>query len=326
MSRRHLVITGPTASGKTRLAIELARLHHGEILSVDSRQVYKGMDIGTGKDLEDYTTGGSPVPCHLIDVVEPHEDFHLYKYLKCAKAALDDVRSRNVLPVLCGGSSLYMNALLDGYAMEGGEPDEALRQRLEALSQEELLALLTAKASPELLRRTDTSQRRRIVRAIEIASQRNGERILPPLENPLILAPLYPRQEIRQRIENRLRERLEHGLIEEVRRLKEHGLSWERLDWFGLEYRYVGAYLRGELDRKTMTSELFNHICNFAKSQDTWFRKMERDGKVIHWVPAGDVETADRLVRLWLEDAPLPPPSFRLSETFYGPVQHMSSI
>ena len=309
-----LVITGPT-----KLAVHLARRFGGEIISADSRQVYRHMDLGTGKDLDEYGEGADRVPYHLLDVVDPQEDFHLKKFLELALAAMDGIRSRNRLPVIAGGTPLYVNALIRGYSLPGGEPDPQLREDLESLAREELVKRLQAVASPELLARTDMTQEKRIIRAIEIALSPETKPICTvPLENPLVIAPYFPRKTVRERIELRLDERLNLGLVEEVRMLHENGVSWEKLEWFGLEYRYVARYLKKELTFDQMRTELLAKIRHFCKSQDIWFRKMEREGIAIHWIPEGDPSEAESLVARWLAHEPLPTPSFRLADISYS--------
>ena len=305
-----LVITGPTATGKTKLAVHLARRFGGEIISADSRQVYRHMDLGTGKDLDEYGDGADRVPCHLLDVVDPQED---------ALAAMDGIRSRNRLPVIAGGTPLYVNALIRGYDLPGGEPDPQLREELQSLSHEQLMARLQAVATPEFLKRVDITQDKRIIRAIEIALSPQAEPIhAEPLDNPLVIAPYYPRKTVRERIEIRLDERLKLGLVEEVRMLHQNGVSWEKLDWFGLEYRYVSRYLKNELTFDQMRTELLAKIRHFCKSQDIWFRKMEREGIAIHWIPEGDTAAAESLVAQWLAHEPLPEPSIRLADITYS--------
>lgn len=316
---RALIVTGPTACGKTRLAVALAQRLDGEIVSADSRQVYQGMDIGTGKDLDEYSWAGGKVPCHLVDVVAPEEDFHLFRYLELAGGALAEIARRGRLPIVAGGTVLYLKALLDGYHLEGGAPDDALRAELSSLPLSELTARLRQEASPELLARTDLTQARRVIRALEVSRSARAIGGRPLVTGPLILAPYYPRAEIRERIARRLDERLQHGLIEEVQRLREHGLSWERLDWFGLEYRYVAQYLQGQLTLAGMREELLCRIRQFAKRQDIWFRKLERSGHVIHWLPEGRLEDAWPLVGVWLAGRPLPAPELRLDDIRYGP-------
>ncbi len=314
-----LVITGPTATGKTKLAVHLARRFGGEIISADSRQVYRHMDLGTGKDLDEYGDGADRVPCHLLDVVDPQEDFHLKKFIELALAAMDGIRSRNRLPVIAGGTPLYVNALIRGYDLPGGEPDPQLREELQSLSHEQLMARLQAVATPEFLKRVDITQDKRIIRAIEIALSPQAEPIhAEPLDNPLVIAPYYPRKTVRERIEIRLDERLKLGLVEEVRMLHQNGVSWEKLDWFGLEYRYVSRYLKNELTFDQMRTELLAKIRHFCKSQDIWFRKMEREGIAIHWIPEGDTATAESLVARWLAHEPLPKPSIRLADITYS--------
>ena len=314
-----LVITGPTATGKTKLAVHLARRFGGEIISADSRQVYRHMDLGTGKDLDEYGDGADRVPCHLLDVVEPQEDFHLKKFIELALAAMDGIRSRNRLPVIAGGTPLYVNALIRGYDLPGGEPDPQLREELQSLSHEQLMTRLQAVATPEFLKRVDITQDKRIIRAIEIALSPQAEPIhAEPLDNPLVIAPYYPRKTVRERIEIRLDERLKLGLVEEVRMLHQNGVSWEKLDWFGLEYRYVSRYLKNELTFDQMRTELLAKIRHFCKSQDIWFRKMEREGIAIHWIPEGDTATAESLVARWLAHEPLPKPSIRLADITYS--------
>lgn len=296
-----LVITGPTATGKTRLATALSRLFNGEIISADSRQVYRGLDIGTGKDREEYRSGGAEVPVHLLDILEPGEKFNLHQFVALARTALADIAGRGRLPVICGGTPLYIHALLEGYELPGGEPDWQRRQELESLPLAELCAILEREASPELWGRTDRTQVRRVVRAIEIARTGMEQSGRYKLRRTLILAPQYSRAECHQRIEQRLRQRLQEGLVAEVEGLRRQGLSREVLEWLGLEYRYVSRYLYGDISYDEMFAVLLAHIRQFCKRQDIWFRKMEREGKVIHWVPGGDLARAAELTAAWLQ-------------------------
>ncbi len=318
-STRVLIITGPTASGKTRLAVELARKFNGEIISADCRQVYRGLDLGTGKDLDEYGTPPNNVPYHLIDIVEPEEDFNLLLFVQLANDAMKDIAARGKLPIIAGGTPLYLSALLNGYDLPGGKPNPELRASLEELTDDQLAEKLRAIASPQLVARVDFTQRRRVIRAIEIASSDEKAIAAPePLENPLILAPFYDRTTIRERILKRLDARLDAGLVEEVKRLHDNGVSWERLDWYGLEYRHVARFLRGDCTYQQMHDELLNKIRNFAKSQDIWFRKLERQGHDIHWLPEGNLEAASDLVQKWLSNQTLPKPAIVLDKIRYG--------
>jgi tRNA dimethylallyltransferase len=282
-----LTILGPTASGKTRLAVALASELHGEIISADSRQVFRGMDIGSGKDLHEY----GDVPYHLIDILESGAEFSVFAFQRLFRDAMENIAARGRLPVLCGGTGLYLDAVLRGYRMVEVPKDAMLRAGLEGRSADELAALLR-ELRPEQHNTSDLLDRSRTVRAIEIARyERAHAGQQEPLAEvrPLTIGIRWERGELRRRITARLRMRLESGMIEEVQRLHEGGVAWERLDYYGLEYRYIGAFLQGKLSRNDMFQRLNSAIHDFAKRQENWFRKMERNGVPINWVDgAGD--------------------------------------
>jgi tRNA dimethylallyltransferase len=282
-----LTILGPTASGKTRLAVALASELHGEIISADSRQVFRGMDIGSGKDLHEY----GDVPYHLIDILESGAEFSVFAFQRLFRDAMENIAARGRLPVLCGGTGLYLDAVLRGYRMVEVPEDATLRAGLEGRSADELAALLR-ELRPGQHNTSDLLERGRTVRAIEIARFERahaGQQEAPLDIRPLTIGIRWERGELRRRITARLRMRLESGMIEEVQRLHEGGVAWERLDYYGLEYRYIGAFLQGKLSRNDMFQRLNSAIHDFAKRQENWFRKMERNGVPINWVEgAGD--------------------------------------
>lgn len=314
-----VVVAGPTATGKTRLAVALARAFNGEIVSADSRQVYRGLDIGTGKDLDEYGRGDRRVPAHMIDVAAPDEPYNLHRYTRDARRALCDIARRDRLPIVCGGSHLYIDALIRNYTLNGGPPDPDLR-RLHADKSDAELAEELRRISPEVHARTDTSHRQRILRGLEIALHPPPALHLPsvPLQ-PLLMGPYFPRSEIHQRIEARLDQRIREGLLEEVRRLHAEGVTWERLEFLGLEYRFAARHLRGDIDADTFRTTLLAAIRRFCKAQEIWLRKLEREGWTIHWIPEGDSETAIELTRRFLAGTPLPSPEIRLNDRLYGP-------
>ena len=287
-----LVILGPTACGKTRVGVEVARVLNGEIISADSRQVYRGMDIGTGKDLEEY---GS-VPHHLIDIVDPGYEFNVFEFQRRFVEAFNGIQARGRIPVVVGGTGMYLDAVLRGYRLLEVPENPGLRRELAAFSLENLAARLKG-ANPKLHNSTDLLDRERLTRAIEIAeSGREREQppsLLPAIE-PAVFGISWEREILRQRITKRLRERLNRGMIEEVKELVKKGASFETLEFYGLEYRFVAKFLRGELNRNDMFQKLNSAIHQFAKRQQTWFRRMERQGILIHWVdgnenPAGAI-------------------------------------
>ena len=282
MSCNLLVLLGATASGKTHLGVELARLLPGEIISADSRQVYRGMDLGTGKDLAEY----GEVPYHLIDIVDPGYEFNVFEFQQRAFAAIEEIRGRGKLPLLVGGTGLYLDAVLRGYRLLAVAENPQLRAELAELDMAQLAArLLTLR--PELHNHTDLTDRSRLLRAIEIAS---GEAVagadLPPAPaiQPLLLGLQWPREILRQRITLRLKERIEQGMIAEVAALHAAGVPWATLEFYGLEYRFIAQHLQGVLNRNDMTQKLGSAIHQFAKRQETWFRRMEKQGSRIHWL------------------------------------------
>ena len=298
MKNNLIVILGSTASGKTRLASLLARDLGAEIISADSRQVYRGMDLGTGKDLHDYLVDGFSVPRHLIDIVDPPYEFSVFDYQRLFFRCFSEIWARNVLPVMVGGTGLYIDAVLNSYSMRKVPVNYALRSELEREDME-LLKKRLRSLNPALHNTTDIRDKGRLIRAIEIAlasqDQCQAESDFPVL-NPLLIGLRWERAVIRQRITERLRERLEAGMVEEVRSLHEGGIGWERLDSFGLEYRYIGLYLQGRLDYREMVGQLNARIHQFAKRQETWFRRMERRGAQINWLADPDYEKLKSLV------------------------------
>ena len=290
-----LVILGPTASGKTHLAVQAAHQLNGEIISADSRQVYRGLDIGSGKDLDEYGT----TPYHLIDVVAPGYEFSLFDFAKAFSSAFDEIRGRNHLPILAGGTGLYLDAILRGYELVSVTENRALRRELEPLTMEALqLRLQTLRL--EQHNTSDLEDRSRLIRAIEIAEgekQAEAQPLCLPQLTPQVFGLRWPRELLRKRITRRLRERLDHGLIEEVANLHAAGISWETLNYYGLEYRFVARHLQGQLNRNDLFQKLNSAIHQFAKRQETWFRRMERQGIVIHWLNAEGDPVAELLAR-----------------------------
>ncbi|GFO63806.1 tRNA (adenosine(37)-N6)-dimethylallyltransferase MiaA [Geomonas paludis] len=279
-----LVILGATASGKTRLGVQLAQRLQGEIISADSRQVFRGMDIGTGKDLHEY----QGVPYHLIDVAPPGHEFNLFQFQRLFLDSFSDISGRGSLPVLVGGSGMYLDCVLRGYRLVEVPEHPALRRELAPLSMTELAERLV-RANPRLHNSTDLTERDRLVRAIEIAEYQGGSEEPWPDITPFTIGIRWERAQLRERITKRLRERLEAGMIEEVQRLHEAGTGWDRFEFYGLEYRYVARYLKGELSRNDMFQKLNAAIHDFAKKQENWFKRMQSHGIEIHWVEgAGD--------------------------------------
>ncbi|HOK04244.1 MAG TPA: tRNA (adenosine(37)-N6)-dimethylallyltransferase MiaA [Victivallales bacterium] len=305
-----LFVIGPTASGKTKLAVHLAKEFEGEIISADSRQVYIGMDIGTGKDLEEY----GEVKYHLIDVISPAEEYNLANFRKDAINAISDISSRNKLPVICGGSVLYIDCLLSEYELPGMGYDKEERKKLKTLTNEELLKILGEKLSPD-----EAQNKNRIIRRIERKNSSVKAEQFPFIINPLIIGVLRERSEIHKRIELRLKKRINEGMIEEVKSLHEkNGLSWEKIEFFGLEYKYIALFLQKKMSKDEMYQVLLAKIRNLARKQDVWFRKLERKGHKIYWVKDGDVKIATDLVKKFITGSILPEPQIKISEINYG--------
>lgn len=283
-----LAVIGPTASGKTAFAVRLALALGGEVISADSRQVYRGMDIGTGKDLEEYVVEGQQVSCHLVDIVEAGYKYNVFEYQADFLRVWEDCRRRGVVPVLCGGSGLYVEAVLKGYKLLAVPVNEELRASLEGVPLPELAARLAT--YKKLHNTTEIDTPKRAIRAIEIEEYYRThpyeEKDFPQLR-PLIVGVEVSREVRRERITRRLHERLEQGMVEEVRQLLDSGVAPEDLIYYGLEYKYLTLYLTGKLSYDAMVEQLNVAIHQFAKRQMTWFRKMEREGFEIRWLDAG---------------------------------------
>lgn len=285
MTTKLLTITGPTACGKTSLAAELAYQLGGEIISADSRQVFRGMDIGTGKDLADYHIHDTDIPYHLIDIHDAGYEYNVYQFQNDFIRAFNNIVARDRQPILCGGTGMYIEAVVKGYQLADAPIDPDFRQRMEAYTDEELTQRLAGYI--KLHNHTDTEDRDRLLRALEIQEYH----ILHPDEYPhmpemehCIIGISFPREVVIERIGIRLRQRLEEGMIDEVKTLLDSGVPEARLLRYGLEYKHVTRYLRGECTHEEMYTNLYTDIRRFSKRQMTWFRRMERQGIPIHWI------------------------------------------
>lgn len=280
-----IVITGPTATGKTRLAALVASRLGSGVISADSRQVYRGMDLGTGKDMSDYIVDGKTIPCYLVDIADAGYRYNVYEYQRDFFRVYSEMRSRDLLPVVCGGSGMYVDSIVSGYKLIQVPVNETLRQQLEGKSLEELTAILSG--YKRLHNSTDVDTVKRALRAIEIEEYYRSEAAqdfsLPEI-NPLIVAIMFDRETRRERISQRLRERFANGMAEEVQRLLDAGIHPDDLIYYGLEYKYITLYLIGSMSYDEMFARLETEIHRFAKRQMTWFRGMERRGIKINWI------------------------------------------
>ncbi|MBD3247787.1 tRNA (adenosine(37)-N6)-dimethylallyltransferase MiaA [Candidatus Falkowbacteria bacterium] len=301
-----IVILGTTASGKTGLGVRLAHGLGGEIISADSRQVYKGMDIGTGKDLAEYEIDGQKIAYHLIDVADPKERYSLADFQKEAFAAIDDILKRGQLPIIVGGTGQYLEAVVENYKLSDAEPNKELREKLEKADIDEIFAQIKEINSKfaSNINESDRKNKRRLIRYLEVLQASGGD--FEPLRRPqesqydfLMLGLTHPKEILSERIDKRLEQRLEEeGMVEEVQELNRNGLSFERLEEFGLEYKYISKYLKDELEYEEMKEKLAQEIKKFAKKQMTWYKRWEKRGRKIHWVE--DKDDANNLIENFL--------------------------
>lgn len=292
--QKMITILGPTASGKTSLAAALAARIDAEIISADSRQVYRGMTIGTGKDLGDYRQGDRLIPYHLIDICEPGTKYNLFQYQQDFHLIYNNIVARGVRPILCGGTGLYIESVLKGYALSPVPQNQALRDKLADKSLAELTEMLEdlkRRNHSVMHNRTDVDTAQRAIRAIEIETYNlehpTDNRTLPPIDSVIIGVDIN-REERRRKITQRLKQRLEEGMVDEIRQLLDRGISPENLIYYGLEYKFVTEYVIGKTSYEEMFRQLEIAIHQFAKRQMTWFRGMERRGFTIHWIDALD--------------------------------------
>ena len=309
-----IVVLGPTAVGKTSIGVALAGEFNGEVISADSRQTYCHLDIGSGKDLDEYQYNGNKVPYHLIDICSLPNEYNVFNYQQDFYPAFSDILNRGKLPVIVGGTGLYLDSVIRNYELLPVPENKELRAELEPKSCEELTKILLS-LKPDYHSTNDFYEKDRLIKAIEILKAQEGElgRQLReqianrPKVNPLIIGTTLPRPQLWENISIRLRERLENGMIEEVEGIHNSGISYERLEKLGLEYRFCSLYLEGKLkDKEDLYNQLFIAIRQFAKRQETWFRMMEKKGVMINWLDAGSKEerikqAKDLVLSSWLK-------------------------
>lgn len=291
-----ITILGPTAVGKTKLAAQLAKKFNGEIISADSRQVYQGMDIGTGKDFNDYIIDGIKIPSHLIDVVSPKEEFDLYKFLNHFNDAFKKIKGKNKIPFLVGGTGLYLHSVLSNYKLSEVNFNSSRFKELQQLNNDELRKILF-RLNPNLHNTTDLIDKERIIKAILIAENEVTDKDRFETINSLTIGIRMERAEIKKRITNRLKERLANGMIEEAEMLLNEGVTHNKLQFFGLEYKFLSLYLKGELSYNDMYQKLNSAIHQFAKRQMTWFGKMEKEGIKIYWIRGNNFTEAETIIK-----------------------------
>jgi len=301
-----VVILGPTASGKTSIAVRLACEINGEIISADSRQVYRGMDLGTGKDLSEYSVGDKSIPYHLIDIMDPQEEFNLFEFQKRFFSSFSAIEQRQKQPILAGGTGLYLESVILTYRMHEVRENKELRNRLSSLNMDALIDYYLSLIERKPHNTSDMTDRSRLIHAIEILTynkEADAQHSHPHREtiNPVVIGIHWDRHDLRKRITQRLKNRMDAGLIEEVQNLRTRGLTWSRLEAFGLEYRYIAYYLQGKMTQNEMLKHLEIKIHQFAKRQATWFRRMERKGVQIHWFPYYAYDAMKDIVKTHLQ-------------------------
>jgi tRNA dimethylallyltransferase len=295
---RMITILGPTATGKTSLAALVAHRLDGEIISADSRQVYRGMDLGTGKDYDDYIVGGKNIPCHLVDIAEPGYEYNVFEFQRDFLKTFEDITGRGKIPVLCGGTGMYLEAVLSGYLLQEVPENHDLRKELESKSLNQLNQILAGYRKTHNI--TDATDKKRAIRAIEIEEykKRNPQdkHGFPEIDHQ-IFGIHFERDEIRERITFRLKQRLDEGMVDEVKTLLNLGLKPGQLTFYGLEYRYLTEYVTGKISYDEMFKFLNTAIHQFAKRQMTWFRRMEKKGIRIEWID-GSLRMGEKVDRI----------------------------
>ena len=291
-----ITVLGPTACGKTKLAAHLADHFNGEIISADSRQVYKRMNIGTGKDLQEFFLNGRHIPYHLIDIVEPNEEFNLFLFTEHFSKAFYSIAEKQKTPFLTGGTGMYLSSILQNYQLTKTDFNSERKSELEKIPAKTLAELLLL-LNPKLHNSTDLLDKERLIKAILVAESNADNETTGQVKVSSFTIGIQPERKIlREKISGRLKLRLQNGMIEEVEQLVADGISFEKLNFFGLEYRYIGLYLQRKLTYNDMFQKLRSAINQFAKRQMTWFRKMEREGISIFWLPEADFFEAKKLI------------------------------